>query len=89
MLGIQAAALPPAFEVIPNPSQGDKMRISFQKNIEVRSLEILNMQGQKLLEAKYPANQTEYDVSRWSAGVYIVKAEDISGRVFFQKWIRD
>ena len=59
-----------SFKYYPNPTTG-MMSISSDKNIEAVS--IFNMLGQKVFESKVNAISSQFDMSRFAAGNYIMK----------------
>lgn len=64
----------------PNPA---KDMLNIETTLEVQSVEIFNIQGQKVLET----NQNQINVSNLSSGMYMVKIQDIENNVATKKVI--
>jgi len=63
--------------IYPNPAEG-KLHV---KNIDLDSVEIFGIHGQKLLQS----NQQETDISGLPDGTYIARIMDVAGKMYYSK----
>ncbi len=74
------------FNVFPNPTYGllkiQVDRAFFEKG--TASLEVIDLQGKKLLEQRYAENETGVDVSQLPVGSYILRIRSTEG--FVGEW---
>lgn len=66
--------------IYPNPA---KDFVNIQSNIKVKSVEIYNMAGQKVLNSK----ETKINTTNLKPGVYMVKIKDVANQISSQKLI--
>ncbi|HLA55806.1 MAG TPA: T9SS type A sorting domain-containing protein [Flavobacterium sp.] len=70
--------------VYPNPCTS-QLNIVAANNIEISSVTVFSMTGQKVLES----NALTLNVSSLSKGIYLVKATSASGKSFMQKFVKE
>jgi len=71
-----------SFQIFPNPSNG---LISIQTKNGVRNWSVWNAIGKKVITG----NEASTDLSHLSKGMYWIQVEDIQGKVFTAKWIKE
>jgi len=71
-------------KIFPNPVN-DQLNIELPNNLNLNSMELLNIQGKRV---KTFENQSELDVSDVQKGVYILRLETDQG-TFNQKLIKE
>ena len=70
------------FSVYPNPSSDN---ISIQSKTEISNVQLFNSLGQNVLEVKGKSN---IDISKLSAGLYVLKAQDAEGNLGVKRVIK-
>ena len=73
------------FKMYPNPA-GERVEISSTNNLTLSQFSVVDLSGKILLQQPLEnTNQHVIDVSSLQTGLYIVKLQDVSGKIFTSK----
>ncbi|WP_296143929.1 PQQ-dependent sugar dehydrogenase [uncultured Flavobacterium sp.] len=73
------------FKMYPNPA-GERVEISSTNNLTLSQFSVVDLSGKILLQQPLEStNQHVIDVSSLQTGLYIVKLQDVSGKIFTSK----
>ena len=75
-----------SINVYPNPAKKD-FTIDFQNIENVKSIEIYNVLGKRIYSNSIVTNSLKVDSSKFTKGVYLVKAFSANNKVFYTKLI--
>ena len=76
-------------DIFPNPTTS-QLNINLKSpNKIIRQLQIIDLQGKKILQKQINAKQTKLDVSNLSKGVYILEGLTNTGESFSRKFVKE
>ena len=73
--------------IYPN-STSDFLFLSSAHEDEIKSIEILNLSGQRVMAKTFSKNQKSINISKLSAGMYFIQVE-MTNQVFIKKIIKE
>ena len=85
LLAVEDNLIKQNIRLYPNPTSG-KINISNPNNLELESIEIYNIYGQKLFD---DIQNNKIDIQNFARGIYLVKIEGLNGKQGIYKIIKE
>lgn len=79
-LGTQSFDLKNSLILAPNPAK-DFLNVKIPNNIEIKTIEILNILGQKIIKQEFNTEEINIDVSRLQQGTHLIKIKSKNGEI--------
>jgi hypothetical protein len=75
-----------SFSIYPNPAK-ENITIEFNQDVRNAQIQIINLQGASIIDAKTSSKVTEVDISILQQGIYILKTQ-LNNKTVIQKFVK-